>query len=221
MNTTRGLFWVTNLPFGVSTAITVFQQYIEELLAGFQEFMSALIILLLEAKVPKRTTNVCEPCWNASRKCAEMSEVTFLGYHIGASGIKRLNLSRMCPNLEVNSKFSLSSDCWIFTRGSCGVLLIFPNLFTVSWKIISDGDSTYIQRSFWSNPNNPQDWAAAKRLSLAMQACAECYTLIFGVTLQCFLDCSVNGWPSVNQNYWQRCWLTCLLDLGAILMNWK
>lgn len=97
VNTHRGLFRVTRLPFGVSTAVAIFQRYMEELLVGLpgvHVYLDDIIVGGRDAKEHnERLRSVLKRIkddnirLNQDKCTFGTSEVTFLGYRIDATGI--------------------------------------------------------------------------------------------------------------------------------------
>lgn len=97
VNTHRGLFRVTRLPFGVATAVAIFQRYMEELLAGLPMVHVYLDDIIVGGRTEEEHHRNLRAVLNriqedgvrlSKDKCAfGVSEVVFLGYRIDSQGI--------------------------------------------------------------------------------------------------------------------------------------
>ncbi|XP_062501416.1 uncharacterized protein K02A2.6-like [Corticium candelabrum] len=120
INTHKGLFRYTRLPFGVARAPAIFQQVMEQVLHGIPNVACYLDDILIKGKNEvehlQNLTAVFERLRNCGlrlkkNKCQFMeNKVAYLGYRISSEGLRTAQSKGEGRNRCTNSKESLSTE---------------------------------------------------------------------------------------------------------------
>ena len=125
INTHRGLFRYTRLPFGISSAPGIFQRVIDSVINGIPGVVAYLDDILITGPTNEAHLQALEEVlsrleaaglWAKREKCEFMiPSVTYLGHKIGSEGIHPLpekwRLLRMLPALHL---YLSSKAIWVY-----------------------------------------------------------------------------------------------------------